>query len=157
LKLCKACGISKPLSKFHKKGNKYHCRCADCKNAYQREHYKKHSEKVRSHRAEYRKKRFYEPYHFLLKAHQDIRWRCKHRDYGYCDFPAFFDFALEANFYELYQEWQRSGFRTEIVPSVDRIDNRKGYEIDNIQIIPWNMNKLKGIYEILRRNQVILP
>ncbi len=38
-----------------------------------------------------------------------------------------------------------AGKRVDSSPSIDRIDNSKGYTKDNIRIISWRANKLKGI------------
>lgn len=40
-------------------------------------------------------------------------------------------------------EWNSGGFR-ETSPSIDRIDSNKGYTKDNIQIISWKANRIKG-------------
>ena len=40
-------------------------------------------------------------------------------------------------------EFNSAGFR-ENSPSIDRIDSTKGYTPDNIQIISWKANRIKG-------------
>jgi hypothetical protein len=40
-------------------------------------------------------------------------------------------------------EFNNAGFR-ETSPSIDRIDSSKGYTPDNIQIISWKANRIKG-------------
>ncbi len=45
---------------------------------------------------------------------------------------------------KLMNEWAKSGFERKLVPSVDRIDDNFGYEIDNIQWITWSENSRKG-------------
>lgn len=47
-------------------------------------------------------------------------------------------------FYILYNEWVDSGYKKEKSPSVDRIDDFKGYSFDNIQLMTWGENKDKG-------------
>jgi hypothetical protein len=37
-----------------------------------------------------------------------------------------------------------SGVHTDNTPSLDRIDNTKGYTKDNVQVISWKANKLKA-------------
>lgn len=44
----------------------------------------------------------------------------------------------------LYREWVESGFNRRLTPSIDRIDNTKGYELKNIQIMTTYENLLKG-------------
>ena len=40
-------------------------------------------------------------------------------------------------------EFNNAGFR-ETSPSIDRIDSTKGYTPNNIQIISWKANRIKG-------------
>ena len=47
-------------------------------------------------------------------------------------------------FHKLFQEWKISNFKKELIPSVDRIDNSKGYSFGNIQLMTWNENNYKA-------------
>jgi hypothetical protein len=40
-------------------------------------------------------------------------------------------------------EFNEAGFR-DSSPSIDRIDSSKGYTLDNIQVISWKANRIKG-------------
>lgn len=40
--------------------------------------------------------------------------------------------------------YRQKGARSDNSPSIDRLDNTKGYTKDNIWIISWKANKLKG-------------
>jgi len=44
----------------------------------------------------------------------------------------------------LFKKWELSGYSTDFVPSVDRIDSHKGYSFDNIQLMTWGENNEKG-------------
>jgi hypothetical protein len=48
------------------------------------------------------------------------------------------------NFYELYNNWIDSGYKKSDKPSVDRIDDYKGYSFDNIQLMTWKENNKKN-------------
>lgn len=48
------------------------------------------------------------------------------------------------NFNLLWSNWVYSGYKTELVPSVDRLDDYKGYSLDNIQLITWEENNKKA-------------
>jgi len=57
----------------------------------------------------------------------------------------FVNFGLDdPSFNKLYNEWKESGFSYSLTPSVDRIDNDKGYDLTNIQFITLVDNIKKG-------------
>jgi hypothetical protein len=43
-----------------------------------------------------------------------------------------------------YKKWAKSNYNKKFAPSVDRIDCRKKYTFDNMQIITWKENIAKG-------------
>lgn len=47
-------------------------------------------------------------------------------------------------FHKLYKKWKKSGYKKMLSPSVDRLDDSKGYSFDNIQLLSWQQNKDKG-------------
>lgn len=49
------------------------------------------------------------------------------------------------NFETLYQAWVKSGYDSNLKPSVDRLDDAKGYSFDNIQLITWSENHKKNV------------
>ena len=49
----------------------------------------------------------------------------------------------QQKFHKLYEIWQESGRDIDLVPSIDRKDNSKGYSFDNIQLMTWKENKDK--------------
>lgn len=44
----------------------------------------------------------------------------------------------------LHQDWVIGGYDTYKKPSIDRKDNHKGYTKDNIQMMTWEENRIKG-------------
>lgn len=46
-------------------------------------------------------------------------------------------------FDEYYKAWEDSGYLKQLRPSIDRLDDYKGYSFDNIQLLSWeeNLNK----------------
>lgn len=50
----------------------------------------------------------------------------------------------QPNFEDLYNNWVDSGYEKMLKPSVDRLDDYKGYNFDNIQLMTWEENEKKG-------------
>lgn len=55
------------------------------------------------------------------------------------------DFCEESKevFLRLYNEWKDSGFKRENAPSIDRVDNSRGYDRDNVQWLSNSENVAK--------------
>lgn len=49
----------------------------------------------------------------------------------------------QPNWIQLCSDWKKSNFESDLAPSIDRLDNSKGYSFDNIQLITWKENRLK--------------
>lgn len=47
-------------------------------------------------------------------------------------------------FLKNYKNWQDNNYRRKFAPSIDRIDNTKGYTLDNMQFLNNNENALKA-------------
>lgn len=56
----------------------------------------------------------------------------------------FFKFLETSNYSNLYTVWAKNGFKLKESPTVDRIDNDRGYHLNNIQIITHSQNSSKG-------------
>lgn len=49
----------------------------------------------------------------------------------------------------LFSEWVKSGYKTPLKPSVDRLDDFKGYSLDNIQLGTWQDNRNHQAQDII--------
>jgi hypothetical protein len=49
----------------------------------------------------------------------------------------------------LYDAWVKSGNKKDLKPSVDRIDDLKGYSFDNIRLVTWLDNRLHQYSDIM--------
>lgn len=58
------------------------------------------------------------------------------------------------NFDNLYNRWARSGFKRNLAPSVDRLDNSKGYTFQNIELTSWDVNA-KRAYRDMRTGTIV--
>ena len=47
-------------------------------------------------------------------------------------------------FHVLYDNWKRLDYQKNYKPSIDRKDDYVGYTMDNIQLMTWEENKVKG-------------
>lgn len=50
----------------------------------------------------------------------------------------------QKKFHKLYNNWVKSGYEKNLSPSVDRLNDYKGYSFDNIQVLTWQENMAKG-------------
>lgn len=55
-------------------------------------------------------------------------------------------------FHELYNQWTESDYEKNLIPSIDRKNDFKGYSFDNIQLMTWLENKKK--YDNDRKNGI---
>jgi len=44
------------------------------------------------------------------------------------------------NFQYLWENWVKSDFKSGLIPSIDRLDNSKGYNFENISLTTWDEN-----------------
>lgn len=45
---------------------------------------------------------------------------------------------------KLLGDWSKSGYKKELIPSIDRLDDYKPYTLDNIQLMTWAENNSKA-------------
>lgn len=65
---------------------------------------------------------------------------------GKCSKEEFINaFVNNEQFLNIYKEWQTNNFQRKYAPSIDRIDNSKGYTLDNLQFIPQRINSVKDV------------
>lgn len=144
-KKCSACNSYLPLSLFSKNkaskdGLQY--KCKPCDNEYQRK-------KPRNieYEKEYRKRKA-DDFDFriqnLLNASK-ARAKQKGRENTLTKEDLYSLYPLDGRcpVFGFVLEWNSKGFR-ETSPSIDRIDSNRGYTKDNVQIISWKANRIKG-------------
>jgi hypothetical protein len=149
-KECRTCKVYLPLSAYAvnraaKDGLQWVCKVCDNKRQVKR-------------RAE-RKEQFQEygkEYRFKNKDNLDFRLQCllnssrarareKNREHDITkqDLLDIYPKDNKCPIFGFNLEWNGNGFR-ETSPSIDRIDSSRGYTKDNIQIISWKANRIKG-------------
>lgn len=53
------------------------------------------------------------------------------------------DWAFKQGLQRLVTEWAAAGYPKDLAPSVDRLDDSKGYHLDNIRLVTWTENNNK--------------
>ena len=127
MKKCIICKVEKPLSEYTPRKDRpcgYDGRCKECN--------RKRGEKIR-----------HSKNGLISTIIRDQRKASKHR--GHTP-PTYTLDELknwvfsQPNFETLFNEWVASGFNRFKTPSIDRIDEKKGYNFDNIRLTTWRDN-----------------
>jgi len=53
----------------------------------------------------------------------------------------------------LYNNWKNTGYKKDLKPSIDRIDDDVGYKYSNVRLVTWfdnRHNQYKGVYKIIK-------
>lgn len=149
-KTCNRCKIEKPRSEFSlnnavKDGLQYHCKTCDFE--YQSRRRKENKEYFATYSREYqrnRRKDFDYRLQMLINASkQRAKLNDREHDINVEDIKAIYPVDGCCPIFGIKLEFNGAGFR-DSSPSIDRIDSTKGYTLDNIQIISWKANRIKG-------------
>ena len=149
-KKCCICKEEKPLSGFSKNlaskdGLQYKCRPCDVE--YQRKRKAADPQKVINYSKQYqqnKRKDFDYRLQMLINASkQRAKLKSRQHSINVDDLKAIYPKDGCCPIFGMKLEFNSAGFR-ENSPSIDRIDSQKGYTKDNIQIISWKANRIKG-------------
>ncbi len=134
-KKCTVCGEVKAFSEFHKSKNTRDGVLNQCKKCRC-----KHS--VVSYRT---KKGLVKKIYLTQKRNSIVR---KHNPPSYT-FDELYDWMTKQdNFDKLYTKWVESDYNANIKPSIDRLDDYKGYSFDNIQLMTLKQNLDKSYLDV---------
>lgn len=160
-KICSSCGVLKNINDFHKRKSAkdgFRCECKDCRKAADKIRYERDKDKILLKQKEYESTRRLDPNHALKvkawgKNHylnnplKYILARCRNRAKVYdLDFDLeLSDIVVPETCPILHIPLRKGDGKPESnSPSVDRIDNNKGYVKGNIQIISQLANTMKN-------------
>lgn len=87
---------------------------------------------------------------FLTHLYSDQKVRSKRRGHSLPSYTKeeLKEWLYKNNFNTLYKQWVESGFDKYTKPSVDRLDNNKGYTLNNIRLVTWKQNDDQGNKDI---------
>ena len=121
------CGLVLPLDAFDKQHTGKDGRRADCKEC---------------------KKRFNRSKRGLsMEIFRNQKSKAKKRGYtlpNYTENELFTWLNGQPDFHEIYQAWVGSNYKSRFKPSCDRINDYISYTLDNIKVVTWNENNVKG-------------
>ena len=130
-KKCTECGNVKPIVEFNNHNlakDGLQSRCKHCRNVSAKIYHKTKSG-------------------LSAKMFSDIKYRTTLKNFESIDYDLnqlrnwlFTQFK----FHDLYTIWKESNYDKQIKPSIDRIDDYKGYSFENIQLMTWGDNATKG-------------
>ena len=141
MKQCNKCGELKTHSEFHKDKNRkdmLYCFCKICRIQESQQYTKKHKKEISIYMRNYREKN----YKIILLKEAKRRAN-----------RAMIEFNIDIEDIKFPDKCPVLGIpifikqgkgRLPNTPSIDRIDNTKGYSKDNIIIVSWRANNLKS-------------
>jgi transcription elongation factor Elf1 len=149
-KTCNRCNKEKLLSEFsvnNKAKDRLQYRCRVCDVEYQAQRREANKDQFAEYSREYqrnRRKDFDYRLQMLINASkQRARLNDREHDINVDDIKAIYPADNCCPIFGLKLEFNGAGFR-DSSPSIDRVDSTKGYTRDNIQIISWKANRIKG-------------
>lgn len=128
-KECRDCQVSKSVDEFYQ-SNKSMCKV--CVRKRTNNNYKKLGNGY-----DFTYKGVIRVLYKTQKRHQKLR--------GHGDMPytknELKDWLEDNGFKESFEFWEKSGYINELKPSIDRLDDFKGYDFDNIRLVTWKENR----------------
>jgi len=131
-KICTKCNIEKELSEFYYRNdtNKYKNACKECV-------------KTKSYKNKKTKQGVITDIYGKQKANSRERG---HPQPSYSNKQLSEWLLKDWLFNLLYNNWANCGYKEKLKPSVDRLDDKKHYTLDNIQIMTWEENRKKACF-----------
>lgn len=145
-KCCK-CKLEKPLHEFNKNKTKYLGICYECKecnNKYNKEYRK--SGKNKKCKSYIRRKQYSREYYIANREYEIWRHAKKRAKLNNLEFSIEIDDIIVPSICPVLGiPIIGDKGRCDNSPSLDRIDNTKGYTKDNICVISWRANNIKHV------------
>jgi hypothetical protein len=149
-KTCNTCKEEKFPAEFSlnnaaKDGLQYNCRICDNKRQTQRreENKDEHLEYSRNYQRNRRLNFEYRLQMLINASKQRAKLNNREHEINVEDIKSIYPADGCCPIFGIKLEFNNAGFRDNS-PSIDRIDSTKGYTRDNIQVISWKANRIKG-------------
>jgi len=87
------------------------------------------------------------PKGLLTNIYSKMKERSRKRGGGFPDYSLneFHEMFMDDQlFLKIFKHWELGGYQYYDIPSIDRKDSYRGYTRDNIQIMTWRENRIKG-------------
>ncbi len=143
IKQCYLCKKLLPESEFHKSRNRYGGFTNECKSCSSIRHKRAYKGirrlKIQYQAVERRSTRSGTPFHITFEEFRKWDEKCGKADSRICPYCGLTE-RESKEFQRIRGKKKLCGF------AIDRIDNQKGYDIDNIQRICYVCNSIKGLW-----------
>jgi len=103
---------------------------------------------------------------FLVRLYRNMKSRIdgvqKEKKHLYCGKELmskedFYEFSLKNDtFFELFKEYEQSGYLRKLAPSIDRIDSSKGYFVGNIEFVTMSENSRRSAGNRKKTKNIII-
>tara|TARA_R110002012_G_C11435684_1_gene589955 strand:- start:51 stop:638 length:588 start_codon:yes stop_codon:yes gene_type:complete len=137
MKICKDCGEKKDFSAFYGVQNE----CKECT----KKRVKKNSERVGN-------KYIFSERGVITTIYATQKGNNRNRGHG--DMPytkkELKEWLYNNGFKEYYDKWSSKGHNKDDKPSIDRVDDHKGYSLDNISLGTWKDNRKHQYNDIVK-------
>lgn len=156
-KVCFKCKVEKPISSFYQHPQMRDGHLGKCKECTKKD-VKENTEKRRDYYNRYDTNRYRENIsRYFSSKYSGMKKRVSGKDKKsrtagkeLCSKKDFIQWCMQPNNYSsflvLYERWRKSGYVIRKSPSIDRIDNQKGYLVDNLQWLTQQQNSRKYIF-----------
>jgi len=130
-KICSKCNELTPLTWYYKDKRTFDGLYSACKTC------------VHNHGYKFKKTKDGLVSKILGQQHTSSRYRGHAKpDYNIAELREWM--YSQPHFDELYDNWVASGYKKDLIPSCDRLDDYKPYTLDNLQLITWKENNAKS-------------
>lgn len=150
-KRCCDCKQIRPLSDFYSKSS----RCKECAKKRSKEYYEenknnndfKAKRKNQKHQYDMRKKLTKDGWY--SRVYNNMRQRNKRKfskelPFTKNEFILWIDTNYHDVFDDMFSKYIKSNCDKKLVPSIDRIDDYDSYHFENMQLVTWEQNDIKG-------------